>query len=377
MQKNFVIGLINKVVFNGDSPQVHDWEKAFLFAKSHSLGTIFYYATKDRDDLPEQVRKACLRHYLAQINQQAGQDYLREKLYQAFKSHQIKFAPIKGLALRDLYPKSDMRTSCDVDFLYAPDQKNNVEKVLTDFGFTKISENINHGEWTSGIVTVENHHALFDHDDRFAGYYNNVWSMLTTTDQCEYNFSKEDFYVYFIVHSAKHFLSGGFGIRTVLDIYLYNQKIDFDKDNVQQQLQTLGLCTFEKQILALAEYWFNDGQATQDLLDIEKYVFSSGTYGTVTNASNVRANHKNASDKKAKLAFWLRTIFPSYASMKSAYPILKKAWVLLPILWVYRWFAVLFTRPKRIKKTITSSKSVSKSQVEFIQHVKQVVGIEE
>ena len=297
MKNNPLVLLIKQVLFNGEQVDVKDWAKLFAFSKGHSLGTLFYYATKDRTDIPEDTRRAVLRHYLAQINQQAGQDYLREKLYQAFNAHQIKFAPIKGLVLRDLYPKPDMRTSCDVDFLYQPTQKQMVEKVLVDFGFNKVSENINHGEWTSGIVTVENHHALFDHDDRFAEYYNDVWSKLIVKDQSEYTFTQEDFYVYFIVHSAKHFLSGGFGVRTILDIYLYNKKIQLDKEKTCKELEILGLKTFEKQVLALAEYWFDNAPSNEQLVELEKYVLASGTYGTVTNSANARATGKNSSEK--------------------------------------------------------------------------------
>ena len=167
MKNNPLVLLIKQVLFNGEQVDVKDWAKLFAFSKGHSLGALFYYATKDRTDIPEDTRRAVLRHYLAQINQQAGQDYLREKLFCAFNDRKIDFLPIKGLLLRDLYPKPEMRTSCDVDFLYKEPQKQQVEKVLTDFGFTKIKENFNHGEWTSGIVTVENHQHLYGSNDKF------------------------------------------------------------------------------------------------------------------------------------------------------------------------------------------------------------------
>ena len=373
MKNNPLVLLIKQVLFNGEQVDVKDWAKLFAFSKGHSLGTLFYYATKDRTDIPEDTRRAVLRHYLAQINQQAGQDYLREKLFCAFNDRKIDFLPIKGLLLRDLYPKPEMRTSCDVDFLYKEPQKQMVEKVLTDFGFTKIKENFNHGEWTSGIVTVENHQHLYGSNDKFFEYYKDVWDKVKIKQGNEYAFTNEDFYVYFTVHSAKHFATGGFGMRTLIDTYLYTQKTQLNYDYVSRELSKLGLDVFEKKIKELCLYLFSDGEKSEEMDALAKYVLLSGTYGQDQINASIKARETNVG--KAKKRFWLRTIFPSFKTMKTTYPWLKKLPFLLPVAWVIKWFTVIFSRPQRIKQAVKNAKEINSEKQQFIFNVMEITNL--
>ena len=55
---------------------------------------------------------------------------------------------------------------------------------------------------------------------------------------------------------------------------------------------------------------------------------------------------------KAKLRYFLHLVFPNYAYMKTHYPILAKAPILLPLWWMVRWVDVLLHQRKRAKTAL-------------------------
>jgi hypothetical protein len=50
--------------------------------------------------------------------------------------------------------------------------------------------------------------------------------------------------------------------------------------------------------------------------------------------------------------------------MCQPYPVLKKAAILLPIMWVYRWFDVLFTRRKNVKAAMNRVQTLDEKSVD-------------
>ena len=67
--------------------------------------------------------------------------------------------------------------------------------------------------------------------------------------------SNEDFYIYHIIHMAKHFINGGIGIVHILDIWIMiNAYRSVDKDYIAGELKSIGLLDFEKNARALCKY---------------------------------------------------------------------------------------------------------------------------
>ena len=373
MTKNPLIQLIYNYINGKELCDCSDYTQLFFHAKKHSIGTIFYLAVKDSEKVDSETKKQALKHYLSQINQQASQDYYMETLFAKLKDANLKFLPLKGASIRKFYPSPDLRTSCDVDFFYDEKQKKQVYSTLTDLGFKKGHENVNHCEWESGVVTIESHHALVSEGGHYADYYKDVWSKLKIVDGCQYCFSKEDLYIYCIVHSAKHFIFGGFGVRTVLDLYFLNKENNFNEEYLALELDKLGLKEYEKVMRSLANYWFDNVDANDDVLAVGEYVLNSGVYGNTDNLAVIKGGEGQLKSTKRK--FWLKTIFPPYKTMKSKYKILKKLPFLLPFIWVYRWFEVLFVSPERFKRTIKDSQNMNQERIEFTNRIIEITKI--
>ena len=98
-----------------------------------------------------------------------------------------------------------------------------------------------------------------------------------------------------MVHTYKHYASGGMGLRTILDVYLYlrkNKELDFSY--VEKELGKLNIADFEKQFrkLCFDVFSVNESDAKADwyegLPTDEKnmldYIMGAGTYGNVDNS---------------------------------------------------------------------------------------------
>ena len=74
----------------------------------------------------------------------------------------------------------------------------------------------------------------------------------------EYRLSDEDFYVFLIAHIAKHYRFGGTGIRSLLDLYVYEKSLtDLDFKYIEGELEKIGLLVFYKKINAITFNWYS------------------------------------------------------------------------------------------------------------------------
>ena len=371
-----LLRVINSYIHNKELPKHINFGKLFAYAKRHSLANLLFIALQDKGILTESEDVLGKKYFAAQSAQQISQDYYFDKLYKALIKEKIKFMPLKGKKLRELYPDQTARTSCDIDVFYDRTKSKQVYTILTDMGFKCEGKGANHSTWHKGVVTLEMHHALAENNEEFNKYYKNVWDRLKTDDGIRYQFSNEDFYIYFLVHSTKHFESAGFGIRTILDIYLYTTKVELDREYLNAELNKLGLKKFADCMEELASAWFGDGKLNEKVQLVADYIAESFTYGRNDNRAMMSGAKKGKNAKKAKKGYYIKTLFPPYRSMKSLYPILKYLPFLLPFMWVYKWFEVLLTRRKSFRRVVDNAKAFSDKKIEKINKIKEIAGID-
>ena len=370
--QRLLIDVINSFLKNTLLPDCQNWEALFSCAKKHSLGVIFYQAIKRNENVPEKVKQSAKAHAQAQISQQIQQEYFAEEIFRRLEEKSVKYMPMKGYILRTLYPSPELRSSCDVDIFYDKTRKQDVEAAMQGLGFSK-EGNI---EWGNGVVTVEMHDALIDENQADASYYQNAWERLQPQSGMRYDFSAEDFYVYFIRHAKTHFLGGGFGIRMLLDIYVYlTKQPSFDRQYVKAELEKLGLQKFADCLEQLAFIWFDGRESTQEMSALEKYIFQSGAYGIDSNKAAILGAKGETSAKGAQRRYVFKTVFPPFTAMKGKYPFLKKVPFLLPVMWVYKWFEVLFTRRKKFRSTVRNMKKLNEEKFQDVSKILEMTGL--
>ena len=126
----------------------------------------------------------------------------------------------------------------------------------------------------------------------------------------------------------------------------------------------------------LADVWFGGAESDADTEAIASYILQSSTYGIYSNNEVMQVGGIK-SKKKARITYFFKVIFPSYKRMKTSYPVLKYLPILLPFMWVYRWFEVLFTRKENFKKTVNNIKAMDDEKIARIERVKAITGFNE
>jgi hypothetical protein len=150
-----------------------------------------------------------------------------------------------------------------------------------------------------------------------------------------YEMTDEDFVIFLLHHAKKHDTTGGVGIRCVFDFYLVFKKISLDAEKFEKRLRKENLFEFYKKLKALINFWFFGAALDEATLEFEIYTVTGGTFG---NAEN---EYLKAVSEKGK-GHVISRVFPPFSFMKSAFPVLEKCPLLLPLFYVWRIVKSLF-----------------------------------
>ena len=315
-------------------------------SKRHSTTAFLYKTIKETKAQVDQEQLNKLEeYYLANLRKCIVFDKEREALYECFDSNDIEYLPLKGIIIKDYYPDSYTREFADNDILFK-----GKDKVIKDF-FVKRGYEVEVFRKSNNDVYLkkpffnfEIHRDLFfDNEDneKNVKYFKNYIDKAPVKEGHEHYLSKEDFYIYFLAHTYKHYHVSGCGIRTLIDIYLYVNKENLDFNYIDKELVQLDLVDFSHQIIALSNKLFNDEPLTEEEENILLFIASSGTYGTLEHSVD------RGIKKKGKIGYFMSRVFPPYSFYKSAYPWAYYSFILIPIAWLCRFFRILFKNPKK------------------------------
>lgn len=351
---------------NTDEFSSLDGERLFLLAEGHGLSGIVSYALEKyplplEKSVSDRFFAARMKGVFTEANQTAVADRLGRALHAAAVPHVF----LKGHILRDLYPARDMRTLTDLDVLVRKESCESAKKALCDAGFSLVGEEEKDIHFTyPPLVHIELHHALAEHDF-LAGsaYFDAIFDRAVPTgDGNTYRLTDEDNYLYLVFHIAKHFIKGGCGIRPLLDMWLYKQKVEFDRAYVDAVLKKLSLFSLERALCDLAEK-IMAGQTIDGLSEqLLSFMLMSGTFGRQENRVGLELGGE---ENMSRIGYFCSRAFPSRKVLMIRFPVLKKHPVLLPFCWIIRFFDV-FRPQKRARLSseikLSSTMSAEKSQ---------------
>jgi hypothetical protein len=351
---------LNGVVPNKDKLQQIDLQNLFQMCKFHSLTAIVDIALESAGIKDEQFIQGESRA----IKKNLMLDTEREKICEFMEQNHIWYMPLKGVILKNLYPKIGMRQMADNDILYDSNYQKQVKEYMKKNGYTAQSVGKNNHDvyMKAPIYNYEMHTSLFDlkHDDNLYNYYKNIKRQLVKDNSKEYayHFTDEDFYVYITAHEYKHYSDGGTGLRSLMDCYVYlkAKSNTMNWDYISNQLKKLGIADFEKKSRVLAQKVFSNPVHTklsdEETEMLEFYLFS-GTYGTMTNRVKNNMN-KNGS---SKLKYLLSRTFPPMEFIRKNYPFFYKYKFLMPFCWIFRIVRGFTVRNKKISAEIKAVKN--------------------
>ncbi len=293
------------------------------------------------------------------------QRYVFEQLCNFFEEEKIDFMPLKGSVLRKHYREGWLRTSCDIDILIKDEDGERAVRILTEkFGYTFERKGTkDYSLFSPEKLHFEMHYNLVGEciSGKPSEVAKNVWEYAKLKDGYDYwyEMSDEMFYFFHITHIAKHFYTGGCGIKPFIDMLILEEMAGSDIEKRNKLLEEAELLKFANYIRKLYRVWFLGEEHTETTLQMQEYILNGGVYGTAANKIVFTQQRKGG-----KVKYILSRIFMPYRLMKKRYPILEKHKYLLPIYTVRRWIEFFSKeRYNRSMREFEISKNVSDEKV--------------
>lgn len=348
-------GVIHTALNGGRaSVDERDLDKLFLLSCKHRVSALVA-STLDKDNNNyEQWENALTLSVMRKIHMDAQ----RQEILAFLQDNHIWYLLMKGLVLENLYPQPYLREMCDNDILYDEKGYKMLKKYMLEKGYEieYSSDSMHVDEYKKGPYFFFEMHKRFFSTTKgdIAQYYADISRLLVPVSEYEYKLNNEDFYVYMIAHSYKHFIDGGTGLRSFLDCYLYNEKVNYDNDYVKNELKKLNLVEFEKQFRCLSYKLFSGERIvlSKEEEEVFLYVISSGAYGTKDNYIN------NKIKNNGKFRYIISRAFPDLVWLKDNVPFCYKHRWTIPFYYLYRIFDRTIRHTKRIIKEIKIIKKI-------------------
>ena len=321
-----------------------DSERFFRLAMSQGVASAIYYSLKDAD-IPEDLRIKLEDAHNKALLYDLSREEEEKRVFAAFDKADVNYLPLKGSVMRMYYPSTDMRLMGDTDIMIERFNRKDAKKIMESCGYKKTDSHSGHDIYKHSNGNVfELHWKSADGSDFHKTLMERAIPVGKSGSRLSLNLS--DFYLYMLSHFARHVRSSGAGIRMVADIKVFFSRcaLKLDADYVKSVLERMGLVSFEKQVKKLIHYLFYGNTPDELTQDFADYVLSGGVFGSAENsAANKRGD-------KSRFGYFISSVFPSFGAMKERYPFLKYLPFMLPIMWVVRWFSLLFRGKKPIKR---------------------------
>lgn len=292
--------------------------------------------------------------------------YAFAQICDIFDQASIPYIPLKGSVIRPYYPQESMRMSCDIDILVKEENLEETIDTLVRKGFKRGDKNYHDVSlFSEAGVHLELHFNIQENIDKLDAVLKDAWQYAKLTDGSRHKFTDDFFVFHMFAHMSYHFLSGGCGIKSLMDIWIMEHKMGITYECARELLEKAGIYRFATEISNLAEVCFSDNPKDDFSNMLLSYIFSGGVYGTSQNRIAVKK-----SKAKSTLLYALQRLFMPYKSMVFLYPILHKLPILLPFCWISRLCKMLFggkanhtIRELKTVNNVSDSKTNSISQI--------------
>ncbi len=312
--------------------------------------------------------------------------YEIENLLKCFDKEQIYNLPMKGYFLKNDYPNPFDRSLADYDVLFEIKDIEKIKDLFNKNGYKFLKNDSQQYHFTKQpFMYIEMHCSLLKKNNKNYAFFENQLEKAKVRDG--YSFSKEmsleDYYIYMLLHSAKHFSEGGIGIRMIADEYVFYKKYadKLDWAYLDDCFNQCGIQIFEKKLRDISLKWFSKGSEVKDFDDVEEYILLSMTLGRVDVAvmSEMERRRVNTETgrKKSRFVNFISSLFPNKTYMENKYSFVEKMPILLPYSWACMWCRRIFIdRNINIKKGFNNRTSYTDDDVSYFTYIQKEVGFD-
>ena len=347
-----------------DSERIKTMELRGVLDQSqrHMLSAAVAFALEEAIPLPyafDQVKKNAIRR-LALF--EVGRAAITSELEKAG----IQYLPLKGILIKDDYPKSSMREMTDNDILVDSSRIDEVVQIMKRLGYSGGEYQKDHDVVFTKppSLVFEMHNRLFE-NPLFNSYYQSVWEKAIPIQgtQCGFQMTDKDFYLYLICHMYKHYIYMGIGLRSLLDVYVFYKSHcgTLDRAYLDEELKKLKLTDFERDVRILADKAFTGSALSQrEQAELERFA-DAGVLGTEERAlqSDISKYYQKDGGKKSVLNYYFRRAFVlSEKDLEKHFPFFYRHKILLPALPFYRLTKGVIKHPKHLVSEYKTVKQI-------------------
>ena len=342
-----------------------DWLEFLNLARMHKLEALaFDGLQKSGVQVPDHVRQRLNGAYMGAIFHDTQLEYMKEQLGAALEKAGVAHIFLKGTVLKHNYPIPALRTMSDMDILVYAKDFDSIDRVAKELGGTALPGDGNHRNYSfGGGVAVEFHPNLLHHATPVGTDINPGWQYAKDMpDTYSKELTEEGFYLNTVCHLANHFVTGGVGVRFILDVWVNRnlRKPEADRAFVEAELERFGLLEFTKNIEQLAQAWFGDLPMTPLLEELGEYIFTSGVHGMQDWKMLNAMSFSSGGNRTSAL---LKKAFYPKAELEDRFPWCKGKPLLLPAAWCCRAYKAITVNGKLIAQWGKETGKISKEQV--------------
>ncbi len=357
------LGAEDKALFSAESLPA-----LFSLAKKHDLAHLLALGLDENGLLDKGCEggKKLSQELVMAVYRYERINYDLEELCKALEGAKIPFIPLKGSVLRAYYPQPWIRTSCDIDILV---KREDLEGAIAYLAQNEGYEEKERGPHDVSLFSPQGTHVELHFDLVEEGRANDaievlkgVWEDASLREGSEYHYEMTDafFYFYHVAHMAKHFESGGCGVRPFIDTWILDGMENVDKSKRDELLQSGGLLKFSQVARQLSRSWFAEEELNAVTEKMENFILSGGVYGSSQNRVELQQTRKGG-----KIGYLFSRIFIPYSKLKRYYPVLEKHRWLTPFMQVRRWFMLLNPKvAKMAKRELQANKKIDKTKAD-------------
>lgn len=339
---DYTVTLLNCVISEKkppEKPAEATFEGIYKKAKAHHVSAMVYYAIEQLSQKPQpQLMRLWSQERDKAIVRDINQSYEYSQLTSRLEENKIRYISLKGTILKGLYPSRDMRFMCDIDMICDSRNAKKIKEIMLSLGYeVETFEKGNHDAYLKKpIMNVEIHTSLFSSSTFGAKNFSKILSEpfenAEKISDFGYQMKPTYFFLHLLTHTAKHYLNGGIGLRSFMDLWLYyknfGDEIDFNLiDKLLASTSRIELC---HELFSLSKMWFGNEPYNESFDEMSAYIFSGGAFGTVSGSVKKQIN------EMGKVKYFFTLLFPSYDTMAENYPLCKKIPPFYPLCLIYR-----------------------------------------
>ena len=344
-----------------ESLSPEEWRRLYELSAAHKLTAVVFEMLHGREDFcsgDPALAGRWKRDAILQAVAQTGRTQKLLELTAALDGAGVRYALVKGAICRQLYHKGDLRPSGDEDLFIPPSERQYCGEVFARHGLRAVSpqEEADVAHWHDPAtgLHLELHTRQFSTGwtaERILNPYFEQQLEHTVTAAVEHTavqtLQPTAHLLFLIAHTLKHFITGGFGVRTLSDLLSYCERYQeqIDHRTLWDMLERIRGAVFFRQLLQIGQLYLDFDAAPwggipsdpSDGNELLGDMLAAGIYGQ----TSMDRRHSGAlalqTAQGRRTAPSLRgALFPPASQLKGRYPILRKAPVLLPVMWLHR-----------------------------------------